>query len=60
MPRLGMTKTEKADMERFEAEQDLRTLIEARTIRGNKSRLRRAMKMAKDQMSELERVNAEG
>ena len=50
----------KAEQQRWQAEDDLRTLIQAREIRGDKARLRRAMKMAKEQMQELEKLDAEG
>ena len=40
----------------FEAEQDVRTMLTAEKIKGDKSRLKRAMKKAREQMSALEKV----
>ncbi len=50
MPHLG------ADDKEFEAEQDVRTLMNAEKIKGDKGRLKRAMTKAREQMSALEKV----
>ena len=42
----------------FEAEQDVRTLVNAEKIKGDKSRLKRAMGKAKEQMTALTKVQA--
>ena len=46
----------RADGKDFESEQDVRTLLNAEKIKGDKTRLKRAMKKARDQMSALEKV----
>ncbi|MGI9491583.1 MAG: hypothetical protein ACR2QF_04195 [Geminicoccaceae bacterium] len=43
--------------EQFQAEQDVRTLIEAAKLKGDKKRLDRAMKEARSQMKALEEVD---
>ena len=48
----------KADEERFQAEDDLRTLLAAEKIRKSKPRLTRAMKMAKEQADALDKVKS--
>jgi len=50
MPHLG------AEDKEFEAEQDVRTMLNAEKIKADKSRLKRAMTMARKQMSALEKV----
>lgn len=40
----------------FQAKSDLRTLVEAEEIKGDKQRMDRAMRMAKKQMEALENV----
>ena len=45
-----------AEDKEFEAEQDVRTLMNAEKIKGDKSRLKRAMAKAREQMSALEKV----
>lgn len=42
--------------ERFEAEDDLRTLVQADEIRKDRKRKARAMKMARQQMASLKNV----
>lgn len=42
--------------EDFEAESDLRSLIEAEKVRNDKPRLKRAMAKAKEQMAALKKV----
>jgi hypothetical protein len=44
------------DDKEFEAEQDVRTLLNAEKIKGDKPRLKRAMAKAKEQMKALEKV----
>ena len=46
--------------EQFQAESDVRTLIEAGKIMGDKSRMDRAMKEARRQKKDLERVSDDG
>lgn len=48
----------KADEEKFQAEMDVRTLVEADDIRKDKPRLKRALACAKEQMAALEKVKA--
>ncbi len=45
-----------AEDKEFQAEQDVRTLINAEKIKGDKSRLKRAMVKAKEQMTALTKV----
>ena len=45
-----------AEDREFEAEQDVRTLIDAEKIKGDKGRLKRAMTKAKEQMTALTKV----
>ncbi len=45
-----------ADEKEFEAEQDVRTLMNAEKVKADKPRLKRAMTMARKQMSALEKV----
>ena len=40
----------------FEAEHDLRSLVEAEKIKGDAKRLKRAMAKARDQMTALKKV----
>lgn len=44
----------KAEMDRYKAEEDLRTLAEAARIRKDKGRLAAARKCAKDKMAAVE------
>ena len=46
----------KAEVEKYQAEDDVRTLVGAEEIRKDKARFRRAMKMAKEKMAALEAV----
>ncbi len=48
----------KEDDEKFEAEQDVRTLIRAGEIKKDKLRMKRAMKMAEEQAKALKEVKA--
>ena len=50
------TASEKADREKFEAEDDVRTLIRAGEIRNDKARLKRATAMAKKQLQTLKEI----
>lgn len=50
------TKKEKEQEQRWEAEQDIRTLTNANEIRKDKPRMRRAQKMAREQRAALARV----
>ena len=52
------TATEKADREKFEAEDDVRTLIRAGEIRKDKARMKRAVVMAKSQLKTLKEVTS--
>lgn len=45
-----------AEDKEFEAEQDVRTLMNAVKIKGDKSRLKRAMGKAREQMDALNKV----
>ncbi len=51
-----LSKAEKSEHERWEAESDLRALVEVGRIRADKPRLGRAMAMAKKQLAELKKV----
>ena len=46
----------KADEQKWQAEDDVRTLVEAEEIRKDKPRFKRAMKAAKEKMAALEAV----
>lgn len=46
----------KAEREKWQAEDDLRTLVRAAEIKKDKARTTRAMALAKKQMAELEKV----
>lgn len=48
----------KADEEKYEAEEDVRTMIRAGEIKADKPRLKRCMKMAKEQMAALKNVSS--
>ena len=48
--------TSKSEQQKFEAEQDVRTLVTASEIRADKARFRRATKMAKKQLEVLKEV----
>ncbi len=48
---------EKAERAKFEAEDDLRTLVRAGEIRKDKTRLKRATAMAKTQLTALTEVS---
>lgn len=50
------TQTPRSEMLKYQAEDDLRTLQRAAEIQGDKSRMTRAQRVAKQQMSALERV----
>ena len=43
--------------QQFQAESDLRTLRDARELRGDKGRMKRAKTMAKQQLAELRAVS---
>ena len=47
-----------ADEKRWEAEEDLRTLVRAGEIKKDKKRMKRAMDLAKKQMKDLEEIKA--
>ena len=47
----------KADEAKYQAEDDLRTLVRANEIKADKKRLRAAMKCAKEQMKALDEIN---
>ena len=55
---MGMreTKAEVVDRQRWEAESDLRSLVEVGRIKADKPRLARAMAMAKKQLTELKKT----
>ncbi len=42
---------------KFQAEQDLRTLLEVKAIKKDKTRLKRALQMAKQQLAALKSVS---
>lgn len=46
-----------AEDQKFQAERDLRSLIKVEEIRKDKARLKRAMKIAEEQMKALETVS---
>ncbi len=50
------TPAEKAEREKFEAEDDVRTLVRAGEIRKDKGRMKRATSMAKAQLNTLKEV----
>lgn len=50
------TASEKADREKFEAEDDVRTLIRAGEIRNDRGRIKRATAMAKEQLKTLKEI----
>ena len=50
------TAVEKADRQKFEAEDDVRTLVRASEIRSDKARLKRATAMAKKQLQTLKEI----
>ena len=52
------TDESKAEQEKYEAERDVRTLVDASDIRDDAKRLKRAMKMAREQMAVLKQVQA--
>lgn len=52
------TEESKAEEEKYEAERDVRTLVDADEIRKDAKRLKRAMKMAREQMAVLKQVQA--
>lgn len=54
------TAKERKEHERWEAESDLRTLTQAREIRGDSKRMTRARKMAREQINELGKVESDG
>lgn len=49
----------KADEARFQAESDVRTLVEAQKIRRDKGRMTAARKSIKDQQAALDKVKGE-
>lgn len=51
-----MPELTQAEEREFEAKADLRTLVEAAEIKGDRQRMRRAREMAKKQMEALENV----
>ena len=53
MPEMEETAEDRKRRERFEAERDVGVLREAREIRGDRKRMRRAMKMAQEQIKAL-------
>lgn len=52
-----VTKSEKDEQARWRAEDDLRTLTTAQTIKGDKPRHKRALDLAKEQMAALGKVS---
>ena len=52
-----LTKAEKAEEERWQAEGDLRTLRQAREIRADKSRMKRARTLAEKQLADIKSAN---
>lgn len=48
-----------ADEKRWQAEDDMRTLIRAKEIKADKARLKRALKMADEQLKELKGLSEE-
>ena len=54
---LRESKTEKADREKFQAEQDVRTLREARDIAKDDGRMGRAKSMIQEQITALKQVD---
>lgn len=55
-----MTASEKKDHDRYEVEEDLRTLSRAREIKKDKTRLKKAMTMAREQMKEMQGIAEDG
>ncbi len=47
-----------AEDKEFQAEQDVRTLIDAEKLKGDKARLKRAMTKAREQMKALRKVQS--
>ena len=58
MAHTGPMEESKAEQEKYEAERDVRTLVDASDIRKDAKRLKRAMKMAREQMAVLKQVQA--
>ena len=58
MPLGAATPKMTAEDQKYEAEQDVRTLIRAEDIRGDTKRHDRAMKEARSQMANLKKVKA--
>lgn len=56
MPRDVATQKMTAEDLKWQAEQDVRTMVRAEEIRGDKKRHDRAMKEARDQMANLKKV----
>ena len=52
------TDESKAEQEKYEAERDVRTLVDAANIRDDAKRLKRAMEMARKQLTVLKQVQA--
>ncbi len=52
----GISAEDKKRQQEFEAESDVRTLVESDRIKRDKSRLARAMKSAKTQLVSLKKV----
>lgn len=52
----GMPKSDKERMAKYEAEEDLRTLIRAGEVKKDKARLKRALDCAKEQAKALASV----
>ena len=57
MAAIQETKAEKADREKFQAEQDVRTLREAHDIGKDESRMSRAKSMIQEQITALKEVD---
>ena len=55
---LRESKVEKADREKFQAEQDVRTLREAREIGKDDARMGRAKTMIQEQITALKQVDS--
>ena len=56
MAAIKETAAEKADRQKFEAEDDMRTLIRASEIRKDRDRVKRATALAKKQLQSLKEI----
>lgn len=53
-----MSKEQKAEEEKWQAEEDVRTLVRAAEVRADKARMKRAMACAKEQMAAMKAATA--